>query len=214
MKENAGPLTTGDEAKPLNLDTSLILEERKKELSALAGLMHSSILELGFANVIFICTHNSRRSQVAQAWCYLWADFFGMEEVHAYSGGTEATAFNVRMVDAMNRAGFEMEKRDQSVNPHYRMKTVGGDPAGPDFFSKVYSHPTNPQEDFIAVMVCDQADAECPFIPGAFKRFSLPYEDPKTHDGTEKEIRAYDQKVLEIGREMYLLARILEEKAG
>lgn len=207
MKDIDGSRMPGNGAKPLNLDTSMIPDERKKELSDLAEIIHSALKEPGQANVIFICTHNSRRSQLAQVWFHLWIDFFGLKNLHAFSGGTEATSFNIRMVDAMNRAGFEMDKLDQSGNPHYRMKTVGGDPAGPDFFSKVYAHPANPQKDFIAVMVCDQADADCPFIPGAYKRFSLPYEDPKRYDGTEEEALAYDLKVLEVGREMYLLAR-------
>jgi hypothetical protein len=51
-------------------------------------------------------------------------------------------------------------------------------------------------------MVCSDADEACPFVPGAEKRISLPFEDPKNSDGSGKEKEAYDQTAEEIGREI------------
>ena len=48
----------------------------------------------------------------------------------------------------------------------------------------------------------DQADQDCPFIPGAAFRLSLSYEDPKLSDGTPQEAQVYDAKVVEIGTEL------------
>ena len=41
--------------------------------------------------MIFICTHNSRRSHLTQIWCQTMAFHFGIKNVSCYSGGTEAT---------------------------------------------------------------------------------------------------------------------------
>jgi len=46
----------------------------------------------------FICTHNSRRSHIAQLWVQTAAHYFGIRGVETYSGGTEATEFNSRAV--------------------------------------------------------------------------------------------------------------------
>ena len=53
-------------------------------------------------NLIFICTHNSRRSHMGQLWAQVAAFYYGIEHVYCYSGGTEATAFNPRSVKAQN----------------------------------------------------------------------------------------------------------------
>ena len=51
-------------------------------------------------------------------------------------------------------------------------------------------------------MTCTHADKNCPLIAGAEKRISLPYEDPKLYDDTAQEARIYDQRSIEIAREM------------
>jgi hypothetical protein len=76
-------------------------------------------------------------------------------------------------------------------------------------FSKQFSDPTNPQEDFCAVMVCSQADEACPYVPGAEKRIAIPYEDPKAFDGTPEETENYSERSRQIAREMlYLFTRV------
>lgn len=59
--------------------------------------------------------------------------------------------------------------------------------------------------DFIAIMVCDDADTNCPFVPGAKHRFSLTYTDPKHADGKENELEVYVNKIWEIGSEMWFM---------
>ena len=56
------------------------------------------------AGLIFICTHNSRRSQLAQVWAGTAARVFGIAGVETFSGGTEVTAFNPRAIAAAERA--------------------------------------------------------------------------------------------------------------
>ena len=51
-------------------------------------------------------------------------------------------------------------------------------------------------------MTCTHADENCPFIPGAEKRISLPFEDPKAFDDTSEEAEQYDKRSLQIATEM------------
>jgi arsenate reductase len=72
-------------------------------------------------------------------------------------------------------------------------------------FSKLYNDATNPQDRFIAVMVCGHADENCPFIPNAEKRFALTFDDPKVADDTPEEAATYDAKIIEIGTQLFYL---------
>lgn len=148
----------------------------------------------------FICTHNSRRSHISQIWAATAAAYYGIEDVHCFSGGTEATAFNPRAVAALQRAGFQVENPGGD-NPHYRVCFSAEAPAL-ECFSKVFDDPFNPESDFAAVMTCSQADENCPYIPGA-SRISVTYEDPKVADDTPEETARYDERVRQIGREMF-----------
>jgi arsenate reductase len=131
--------------------------------------------------------------------------------VESYSGGTEVTAFNPRAVAALARAGFQIEDPG-GENPHYRVRYAPEAPALA-CFSKVYDDPANPEADFAAVMTCAQAEAACPFIPGA-TRIALPYQDPKEADGTPAEGARYDERVRQIGGELiYAMARMRERIA-
>jgi len=151
--------------------------------------------------LVFICTHNSRRSHLAQLACLAAARWYGHEHITTYSGGTEATAFHPNAVDALKRAGFQVTS-EGTDNPVYTVR-LGPDGPSTGCFSKVYDHPENPSSDFIAVMVCSDADENCPFVPGARHRISLPYDDPKTADNTPEAAATYDERLDQIAREIF-----------
>jgi len=186
-------------------------QDRKAILEALANKIADQLQEHGFSKIIFVCTHNSRRSQLAQIWFWQAIRIFDLAAISSYSGGTEVAAFNHRMVEALRRFGFEIVAQDKSSNPRYALCAPDAKDKGLVLFSKTYSDDFNPQKDFIAVMVCGQADEGCPFVPGAYGRVSLPYDDPKAADDTKHESITYDAKVAEIGREMLYLAKALKQ---
>lgn len=186
----------------LESEIELIPNERRTSLDGLVSQLLESQEALGEIKLISVCTHNSRRSQLMQILLQFLADCHGLTNFQTYSGGTEGTAFNHRMVDALRHYGFDLLVERPGDNPVYQLYYEQEEPKADYFFSKRYDNAYNPTENFIAVMVCMEADAECPFVPGAFRRFSLPYEDPKQADDTPKEEEAYRNKVLEIGREM------------
>lgn len=180
-----------------------IPDERKKQLKKMALFIQTKIKAGEEAQLIFICTHNSRRSHMSQLWARVAADYYHIPQVHTYSGGTEATAFNSRAVAALERAGFAIEAADEADtdNPHYQV-TYSSDAPAQEAFSKKYDDPVNPQENFAAIMTCSLADKNCPFVPGATLRIAIPYEDPKEADGTPQEAARYDERSKQIATEM------------
>lgn len=175
----------------------LIPPSRKALLDQLA----SYVMQKENPALNFICTHNSRRSHIAQIWAAVASAWFGLEKVSVYSGGTEATAFNPRAVAALERVGFRIENPGHE-NPAYRV-SFAENQAPLICFSKTYDDPINPTKDFAAIMTCSDADENCPFIPGAAFRLSLTYEDPKKADDSPEEAQRYDERVSQIGRELF-----------
>ncbi len=182
--------------------------ERKTQLEELALFVKSRIEAGESARLTFICTHNSRRSQMAQVWAAAAAQYYGVKGVETFSGGTEATAFNPRTVAALKRAGLNIEKVERSLNPHYAVSyQETGEPL--ICFSKVYDQSPNPETDFCAVMTCSQADKSCPMVKGSSERIAVPYDDPKVADDTPQEAEAYDTRCQQICREMlYVMSKV------
>ena len=176
-------------------DFDLIPAERKADLENLAAYIKAQPAPV---KLNFICTHNSRRSHISQIWAATAAHYYNVS-VRCFSGGTEATAFNPRAVAAMERAGF-MIHNPGGTNPHYLVSFAKNEPPL-TCFSKTYNDPTNPDTNFAAVMTCDHADKNCPFIPGA-TRMALTYKDPKEADDTPEETARYDERVRQIGTEL------------
>ena len=185
--------------------------DRRRILEDLARAVGEMTEGSAKPGLIFICTHNSRRSHFAQIWAQTAARICGVSGMETFSGGTEVSAFNPRAVAAIERAGFLVEASPGSDNPTYLVR-FDHDVEPMRCFSKIYDQPPNPTEDFVAVMTCSDADAACPVVFGASERFAIPYEDPKASDGTDRESRIYDERCREIAREMlFLFSRISAE---
>ena len=193
--------------KRASLHMSEIPDLRARLLEEVASFVASKRSAHEVAVLNFICTHNSRRSQMGQLWAAAAAAHFGVEGVKTFSGGTEATTFNPRAVAAIERAGFRANNPGGD-NPHYLVTYADGAPAI-ECFSKTYDDPFNPHEGFAAIMTCSEADEACPVVQGAALRIPLRYEDPKSSDGTPEEAAAYDERCLQIATEMlYLFSRV------
>ena len=113
--------------------------------------------------VLFVCVHNSARSQMAEAWLnHLHGDRF-----EAHSAGLEAGMLNPLAVKAMKEAGIDIS--------HEKTQTVFSLLKKGELFSYV-------------ITVCDETSAEqCPVFPGATKRMHWSFPDPARLTGTEEE---------------------------
>ena len=179
-----------------------IPRSRKEELSQLADYVRKTLGSSGTAKLTFICTHNSRRSHLSQIWAKVAADAHGLIGVETYSGGTEATAMNPRVVDSLRRCGMRIEAEDvDAQNPRYSV-SYGAEVPSLQCFSKVYDAPPNPTTEYCAIMTCSSADEACPIVLGCDLRLPIRYEDPKASDGTPEEQGVYDERSRQICREM------------
>lgn len=188
---------------------------RKVALDKLADWIHLECTGGSAAptQVNFICTHNSRRSQLAQAWLSALADWAGLTGIRTYSGGTEVTAFHPEAVGALSRSGFGIHcPTKEQANPEYQV-TFGQNADPLRMFSKRFDDAENPDANFIAVMVCTDAEEACPFVPGASHRLALPYLDPKHADGTDLAPTSYDECSRTIASELfYVIHQILNHE--
>jgi len=112
----------------------------------------------------YICTHNNRRSQISQVWSEFATNYFGLNGIQSFSGGTAVTAFYRSTVKTLQEVGFNFNLKDFShQNPVYQIdyenceKPLLG-------FSKIYNDDFNASP-FIAITTCSNADEDCPYIP-------------------------------------------------
>ena len=110
--------------------------------------------------VLFLCTHNSARSQMAEG---LLRSLAG-DRFEAFSAGTEATHVRPLAIRAMRELDVDISAQESKTLDRYL-----GEP-----FDAV-------------ITVCDQAAEACPIFPGAKRRLHWSFPDPSKAQGTEEE---------------------------
>jgi len=181
---------------------------RREILSKLAHYIQQKTAQQMPINLVYICTHNSRRSHFGQIWAAVAAAYFGIPNVETFSGGTEATAFHPNAIQALRTTGFQIVQEDQLVNPRYTVRF--GDQESVTCFSKVYNDSVNPSHAFVAIMTCSDAEENCPFIPGVELRIGTTYDDPKAFDGTPQESAAYTERSTQIAVETLFVFSLIQ----
>lgn len=191
-----------------SLEVAAIPSPRKELLNPLIEYLQAKVNLREEILLTFICTHNSRRSHLAQVWAQTLADFFRIPGLRSYSAGTEATALFPKVTETLRSSGFQIEALSEGENPVYAIKS-GGNAQPIIGFSKGLEHSFNPTTGFAAIMTCTQADEGCPFVPGAEIRISLPYEDPKAFDATAQQAEKYEERSRQIATELcYVFSEI------
>lgn len=136
--------------------------------------------------ILFLCIHNSARSQMAEA----YMNQFGSDRYIAESAGIEAGHLNPFVVKVMMEEGLDIS--------HHRTKSVF------DF------HKQGKQFDLI-VTVCDEGNAaRCPVFPGLHKKLSWHFDDPSAFNGTEEDRMEQTRKVRDQIKEA-VIAMLAEE---
>lgn len=117
---------------------------------------------MGKPAVLFLCTGNSARSQMAEA----FLKKYGSEYFEAYSAGTDPKGLNPLTVRVMGEVGIDMQDHRSKHLREY----LGRLPVR------------------VLVIVCTDADKSCPTIwPGVLTRLVWAFDDPAACDGTEDE---------------------------
>ena len=139
------------------------------------------------------------------------AIYYGLDSVGTFSGGTEASRVHINTVAALKRCGFSVETSQAGENPNYFV--YAGDKISLGvIYSKKYTNTINPKNNFLAAMVCSEADKSCPSVDGADIRVALPYEDPKYYDNTPSQDLKYDERCRQIAREMFFVMDYVKQK--
>jgi arsenate reductase (thioredoxin) len=185
-----------------------ISKERKVLLENISNYISGKKESNQPIQLVYICTHNSRRSHFGQIWAQVAANYYNVKNVTTFSGGTEATAFNSNAINAIKRVGFEVKPLDETSNRRYHI--VFDETENPIIcFSKVYDDAQNPQSKFAAIMTCSDAEENCPFIPGVELRIGTTYDDPKEFDNRPLQDAMYDERCKQIALEtLYVFSNV------
>ena len=111
--------------------------------------------------VIFLCTGNSCRSQMAEG----FARELGNGELEAYSAGLAPVGINPRAVTVMSEAGVDISKHSSDPIDEQLLNSMD-----------------------VVITLCGNAESSCPMTPPQIKRLHWPIDDPAGATGTEKEI--------------------------
>ena len=189
-------------------DFAAIPKERQALLEELSNYVSSKKESHQAIQLVYICTHNSRRSHFGQIWAQVAANYFNVKNVTTFSGGTEATAFNSNAINAIKRVGFDVKPLDETSNKKYHV--IYDKTENPIIcFSKVYDDAQNPQTNFAAIMTCSDAEENCPFIPGVELRIGTTYDDPKAFDNKPLQDAKYDERCKQIALEtLYVFSKV------
>jgi arsenate reductase len=112
-------------------------------------------------SVLFICTHNAVRSQMAEAFLNrIYGDCY-----RAYSAGSDPAQIDPLVVAVMKEAGIDVRG--------YRSKSLN------DFHGREFDY---------VITVCDQARESCPYFPGGKIRIHKNFSDPSKFQGWNDDV--------------------------
>jgi arsenate reductase len=118
--------------------------------------------------LLFLCTGNSCRSQMAEAWTRELAPRYAPGlKIQVFSAGIESHGLNPMAVATMQKHGIDISRHSSDL-----------------LTDKMLQH-----SDLI-VTVCSHADSRCPVLPAATQKLHLPFTDPASAEGSEDEIAA------------------------
>ena len=129
---------------------------------------------------LFVCVHNSARSQMAEAFLRK----YGEERFVAESAGLEPGTINPLVVEVMNEEGIDLS--DKSTNSIY------------DYYRQGRNY------DYVIAVCSKEAAERCPLFPGGGKRLHWPFDDPSQVRGTHEEKLAEVRRIRNAIREQIL----------
>lgn len=112
-------------------------------------------------SVLFLCTGNSCRSQMAEG----WLKHLGGDDFEVFSAGIEAHGKNPRAISVMREAGVDISNQESEILNPALLNSLD-----------------------LLVTVCGHADENCPVVPSSCKKEHWPFDDPARSTGSEEEI--------------------------
>ena len=112
-------------------------------------------------NILFLCTGNSCRSQIAEG----WAKRLGGDRFEVQSAGIEAHGKNPRAISIMQEAGIDISGQESTIVSEEMLSAAD-----------------------VLITVCGHADEQCPALPPDVKKVHWPLTDPAKATGTETDV--------------------------
>ena len=160
-----------------------ISENRHVLLESIANAIVKVLRQKQPVCLHYISTYNSRSSQISQVWSSYASNYYQLNHIENFSGGTEVTAFHRNTVKTLQKVGFTFKILEFShQNPkysityhHYKKPII--------VFSKLYNHEL-PIFPFIAITTNanEREDSLC--IPEAIQNFEMPFKNLKSLDNS------------------------------
>ena len=146
-------------------------------------------------NIVFLCTHNSRRSQLCQVWGSVLSKIYNIN-LKFNSAGTEKTEVHKTVFYCFSHVGIEIKDN----------KIFYGD-LSLSLYSKVLKEIQS--DKFISIMTCSDAEKSCPSDSRSIRNISMVYQDPKIFDDTKKEKEEYSKTSKLIAEELNYIIKNL-----
>jgi thioredoxin type arsenate reductase len=138
--------------------------------------------------VLFVCTHNSARSQIAEA----LLGRYGGEDFEVHSAGTEVTSVNPYAIQVLADLGIDWSQaRSKSIT---------------EFLDQQFDY---------VITVCDRARETCPVFPGSTNTLHWGLDDPSEADGTDAEkLKAFKRTETEVAARLRPFIEVALRAAG
>jgi arsenate reductase len=119
-------------------------------------------MENSVINILYLCTGNSCRSQIAEG----WTRHMGGNNVEVQSAGIQAHGKNPRAIAAMAESGIDISGQESTIVSDVMLELAD-----------------------VVVTVCGHADEQCPALPPSVKKIHWPLTDPAKASGTQEQIK-------------------------
>ncbi len=188
-----------------------IAEDRRYRLNEIVYFLEEQEKNKDPWQILFISTHQSSISQMTQIWSNVAAYYFGFSKFQSFSGGIKPVEISVNTIITMEKAGFIVYKSNVGGIDVYRVKySYSLEPIVA--FPKKIRHVKNPVENFMAVVVEENADINTPNIKGTYHRLLLNYNDPVGYEGSGLEDEIYEESCRTIAVEMFYIFSQLRKR--
>jgi len=162
-------------------------QKRKKRLDNIASVINENLNKT--RSIVFLCTHNSRRSQICEVWGKVFAEIY-RKKININSAGAFKTVVHSQVYESIVKCGLIVNNKKEIFFDKKKFKLN----------SKTTDSIT--MKNFIAVMTCSDVEKSCPHDPRSIRNIKMFLNDPRIYDETDKMSREYLKTTTYIAEEL------------
>ena len=162
-------------------------QKRKKRLDNIASVINENLNKT--RSIVFLCTHNSRRSQICEVWGKVFAEIY-RKKININSAGAFKTVVHSQVYESIVKCGLIVNNKKEIFFDKKKFKLN----------SKTTDSIT--MKNFIAVMTCSDTEKSCPHDSRSVRNIKMFFNDPRIYDETDKMSREYLKTTTYIAEEL------------